>query len=72
MFRRLRRRRFEIIGTGAQRLEARGAVGFLLGLEHDVGFEQFADVRLQFERRQLQQPDRLLQLRGHCQLLTKA
>jgi hypothetical protein len=61
-----------IVGAGAQRLEARRAVGFLLGLEHHIGFEQLADVSLQFERGQLQQPDRLLQLRCHCQLLAKA
>ena len=40
-------------------------------LEHDVGLEQLADVRLQLERGQLQEPDGLLQLRGHGQLLTQ-
>ena len=44
----------------------------VLGLEHDVGLEGLADVGLQVERGQLQQPDGLLQLRGHRQLLADA
>ena len=43
----------------------------LLGLEHDVGLERLLDLRLQLEHGQLQQLDRLLQLRGHRQLLTE-
>ena len=65
-------RGFAVVGAGAEGLEAGGALGVLLGLEHHVGFEQLADVRLQFERGQLQQLDRLLQLRGHRQLLAEA
>jgi len=34
-------------------------------------FEQLADVRLQLDGRQLQQPDGLLQLRCHRQLLAE-
>ena len=56
---------------GGDRLEGTGALGLFRGLEHDVRLEQLADVRLQLDRRQLQQPDRLLQLRGHGQLLTQ-
>ena len=41
------------------------------GLEHHVRLEQLADVGLQLEGGQLQEPDRLLQLRGHGQLLTQ-
>ena len=48
-----------------------GAVGLLVRLEHDIAFEQLADVRLQLEGGQLQQPDGLLQLRGHGQRLTQ-
>ncbi len=40
-------------------------------LQHDVGLEELADMRLQLEGGQLQEPDRLLQLRGHRQLLTQ-
>jgi hypothetical protein len=50
-----------------------GAVGSLPPhrLEHHIGFEELADVRLQLKSRQLQEPDRLLQLRGHRELLTQ-
>ena len=44
----------------------------VLGLEHDVGLERLADMRLQVERGELQQPDGLLQLRRHGELLADA
>ena len=47
------------------------APGLVLGLEHHVALERFADLRLEFEDRQLQQADGLLQLRGHRELLAK-
>jgi len=53
------------VGRGAEGLEALRGLGVLVGLEHHVGFEQFADVRLQFQGRHLQQADGLLQLRRH-------
>ncbi len=43
-----------------------------LALQHHVGLEGLADMRLQVERRKLQQSNRLLQLRRHGQLLTDA
>jgi len=46
--------------------------GFLLGLEPDIGLERLADMGLQVERGQLQQSDRLLQLRRHGELLADA
>ncbi len=49
-----------------------GHLGLVLALEHHIGLERLAHMGLQVERRQLQQPDRLLQLRGHGQLLTDA
>jgi hypothetical protein len=45
---------------------------FILRLEHHVGLERLPDVRLQIERGQLQQPDGLLQLRRHGELLANA
>ena len=59
-----------LLGGGHQHLERAGALG-LVGLEHHVRLQQLADVRLELERRQLEEPDRLLQLRGHGQLLTQ-
>ena len=38
-------------------------------LEHGIGFERFLNLLLKIEGRQLQQPNGLLQLRGHRQLL---
>src|SRR5205823_1515731 len=60
-----------VLGGGHLHFESARALGLLRGLEHHVRFEELADVRLQLERRQLQEPDRLLQLRGHGQLLTQ-
>ena len=54
-----------------ERFERAGGFVFVHGLEHDVAFELLADVRLQLQRRHLQEADRLLQLRGHRQLLTQ-
>ena len=45
-------------------------VGLLL-LEHDVALEHLGEVRLQVERRHLQEADGLLQLRRHRQRLTQ-
>ena len=42
------------------------------GLEHDIGLEGLPDMRLQVERGELQQPNRLLQLRRHGELLADA
>ncbi len=56
---------------GGQRLEG-GGFGLLVLLEHDVAFERLADVRLQFDGRQLQQAYGLLQLRCHRQRLAQA
>ncbi len=51
----------------------RGVQGeFVLGLEHDVRLEGLADMSLQVQRGQLQQADRLLQLRRHGELLADA
>jgi len=47
-------------------------VPFLVGLEHEVGVERLLDLRAQFERGQLQQPYRLLQLRRHRELLAES
>jgi hypothetical protein len=44
----------------------------IFGLQHDVGFKQLADVRLQLYGGHLQQPYGLLQLRRHRQLLAHA
>ena len=64
-----RRRGFELrAGFGLGGFEAPGLV---LGLEHHVALERFADLCLEFEDRQLQQADGLLQLRGHRELLAK-
>src|SRR5262249_15911891 len=52
-------------------LERAGLVGLLDRLQHDVRFEQLADVRLQLESWQLQKANGLLQLRGHGQVLTQ-
>ena len=65
-------RRFALVRVRAEGLELRRGFGVVVGFEHDIGLEQFADMRLQFERWQLQQPDRLLQLRCHRQLLAQA
>ena len=54
-----------------ERFESAGGFVFVHGLEHDVAFELFADVRLQLQRRHLQEADGLLQLRGHRQCLTQ-
>ena len=54
-----------------ERLERAGGFVFVHGLEHDVAFELLADVRLQLQRRHLQEADRLLQLWGHRQRLTQ-
>ena len=54
-------------GALGQRLEHRGVV--FLGLEEGVLLEHLLDFLVQFERRQLQQPDRLLQLRRQRQVL---
>ena len=43
----------------------------LLGLEHDVRLEGFLNLGLELEHGQLQQPDGLLELRRHRQLLTE-
>ena len=56
---------------GLDGLEGAGGLGLLHRLEHHIALEQLADVRLQLECGQLQKPDRLLQLRGHRQLLTQ-
>ena len=48
------------------------AAGLVLGLEHDVAFQRLADLRLEFQYRQLQQADGLLQLRGHRELLAES
>ena len=53
--------------TFGERLEHRGVV--FLGLEEGVLFEHLLDFLMQLERRQLQQPDRLLQLRRQRQVL---
>ena len=56
---------------GFERFELAGGFVFVHGLEHDVAFELFADVRLQLECGHLQETDSLLQLRGHGQCLTQ-
>ena len=43
----------------------------VLGLEHHVGLEGFPDLGLQFQNRELQQANRLLQLGRHRELLTE-
>jgi hypothetical protein len=55
-----------------RRLTRLQAAGLLLGLQHHIGFERLADLRLEFQDRQLQQADGLLQLRGHGQLLAES
>src|SRR6185437_15215094 len=68
------RRRLDRLG-GRGILEGAGLETFLVPiihrLEHHIGLEELTDVRLQLESGQLQEPDRLLQLRGHRQLLTQ-
>ncbi|MCY1304596.1 hypothetical protein D9M68_804570 [compost metagenome] len=44
----------------------------VLAFEQGVFRERLFDFLLQFQRRQLQQPDRLLQLRRQCQVLGEA
>ena len=60
-----------LLGGRNPNLEGSGGLGLLRRLEHHVRFQQLADVRLQLERGQLQEPDGLLQLWGHGQLLTQ-
>ncbi len=43
----------------------------VLHLQHDVLFERILDLGVQVENGQLQQADRLLQLRRHCECLTE-
>ncbi len=59
--------------AGGRRLVERREVDlfFLLGLQHHVAFEGFLELRLEFEHGELQQPDRLLQLGRHRQLLAE-
>ena len=66
-----RRRLFaRALGRGLERRIERGIERELvLGLEHHVGLEGLAHVGLQIERGELQQPDGLLQLRRHGELL---
>ena len=61
----------KVPGTQIERLELPGGLVLVHGLEHDVALELFADVRLQLQRRHLQEADGLLQLRGHGQCLTQ-
>ena len=58
---------------GGRSLVERGEVDLLvlLGLEHHVRLEGLEDLRLELEHRELQQLDRLLQLRRHGQCLTE-
>ncbi len=56
---------------GRQGPEA-GRIGLLVLLQHDVGFEGRADVRLQLDGGQLQQAYGLLQLRCHRQRLAQS
>ena len=56
--------------SGGERLEA--GRGLLLGLEERVLLEHLLDFLVQLERRQLQQPDRLLQLRRQREMLREA
>ena len=62
-----------LVLAGRGRLVERGEVDLLvlLGLEHHVALERFLDLGLELEHGKLQQPDRLLQLRRHRQLLTE-
>jgi len=46
--------------------------GVVLGFKEGIGVERLADFRLQVERRQLQQPDGLLQLRRQGEVLRDA
>jgi len=64
------RRRHLVDGGG---LEVVLGLALVLGLlEQGVAFERLLDLLLQLERRQLQQADRLLQLRRDCQVLTES
>ena len=47
----------------------RRRLGIFVALEQRIALEFRLDERVEFEVRQLQQPDRLLQLRRHHQLL---
>ena len=58
------------VGALGERLERRRRV--FLGLEEGVLLEHLLDFLVQLERRQLQQPDRLLQLRRQRQVLREA
>jgi len=46
-------------------------LAFLVHLQQRIGIEGFLDFGLQFQRGQLQEPDGLLQLGGHGQMLTE-
>ncbi len=63
-----------VLGRRGRRLARRcierpGRFEVLVRLEHHVGLERLQHLGLQFDRRQLQQADGLLQLRRHRQLL---
>ena len=68
---RARRRGFELRASSAvspvSRLPASSSDSSIT-----LRFERFADLRLQFEHRQLQQADGLLQLRRHRELLAES
>ena len=51
---------------------ARLLLAALLALEQRVVLQEALDFLVEFERRQLQQPDRLLQLRRQRQVLRKS
>ena len=54
-------------GVGSQLV-----VGFFDQVQHGIGLDGLADLRLEFQGGELHQPDRLLQLRRHRQLLAHA
>ena len=63
-----------VVAGGGTRLGQRdfeAVVGLFVCLEHDVRLERLANLLLQVECRQLQQPDGLLQLGSHRQLLAE-
>ena len=62
-------RRGVLAALARQGLERGGRLEFLLELQQDIALERLLDLRLQLGGRQLQQPDGLLQLRRHRQLL---
>ncbi len=63
---------FALARVFAQHRFAQRLRRLFFGLEHHIGLERLADMRLQIERGQLQQPDGLLQLRRHGELLADA